>query len=360
MDYARAMLLRTAALRALGLALCLALVGATCGQGTLGVMPGVVNDPGNLSLRKAILSYATGSLCNEMQKRSVPLRLRDEDPVTGRFYPTSCAAQELANGNLFVQFGGSGFVWTNLTKRMSFDASAAVEYDEDFLMDGATMYVYFRQRSTTAASFTTKLIEQPSAVSIGGVSLAQGSAYANALGGQLLKTELARGFTVIRDDDGAVQFGLGVVPKGERPGAPYQRRDNGKLVLANERTEIHQNQRDYIGPLELPGSGDALTLTVSVEGAPGVDVILVPRVLGEQWLQPYMTQAAPTPPPWPPLLDEPVYSGVLWRRTIALPKGQYYLVIDNTAAAGRTQPTTYALDDRAATVSYAVEVGDAP
>jgi hypothetical protein len=354
------MLLRTAALRALGLSLCLALLGAKCGQGTLGVMPGVVNDPANLPLRKAILSYATSTLCNEMQKRSVPLRLRDEDPVIGRFYPSSCAAQELANGNLFVQFGGSGVVWTNLTKRMSFDASAAVEYDHDFLMDGSTMYVYFRQRSTTAASFTTRLIEQPAALSVGGVSLAQGGAFTSALGGQLLKTELARGFTVVREDDGAVQFGLGVVEKGKRPRAPYERRDNGKLLLANERTEVHQNQRDYIGPLEVPGSGEALTLTLALEGAPGVDVMLVPRVLGEQWLQPYTTQAAPTAPPWPPLLDEPVYSGVPWRRTVALPKGQYYLIIDNTAAAGRTQPTTYALDDRAALVSYAVEVGEAP
>ncbi|WP_437895020.1 hypothetical protein [Sorangium sp. So ce124] len=357
------MLFRTAALRALGLALCLSLLGTVCGacgQGALGVMPGVVNDPGNLSLRRAILAFATSQLCSEMRKRSVPLRLRDEDPVTGRFYPGSCVAQELANGHLFLQFGGSGVVWTNLTKRMSFDASAAVEYDHDFLMDGDTMYVYFRQRSTTAATFTTKLIEQPSAVSLGGVSLAQGSAYANALGAQLLKTEIARGFTVIRDDDGAVQFGLGIIEKGQRPDAPYQRRDNGKLLLANERTEVHQEQRDYIGPLEIAGNGEALTLTVAVEGAPGVDVILVPRGTGEPWLQAYLTQPAPAPLTAAPLLDEPVYSGAPWRRTVPLPKGQYYLVIDNTSAAGRTQPTTYARDDRAALVSYAVEVGDAP
>jgi hypothetical protein len=112
--------LRTAALRALGLALCLALLGATCGQSTLGILPGVVNDPGNLSLRRAILGYATRRLCGEMQKRNVPLRLRDEDPVTGRFYPTSCVAQELANGHLLVQFGGSGFAWTKPKKRPRF------------------------------------------------------------------------------------------------------------------------------------------------------------------------------------------------------------------------------------------------
>jgi hypothetical protein len=91
-----------------------------------------------------------------------------------------------------------------------------------------------------------------------------------------------------------------------------------------------------------------------------VDVLLVPRAAGEQWLQAYLTQAAPPPLPAAPLLDEPVYSGAPWRRTVPLPEGQYYLVIDNTNAAGRTQPTTYARDDRAALVSYAVETGDAP
>ena len=114
-DYAAPMLFRSVALRAAGLALCLSLLGTVCGacgQGALGVMPGVVNDPGNLSLRRAILAFATSQLCSEMRKRSVPLRLRDDDPVTGRFYPGSCVAQELANGNLFLQFGGSGVVWT--------------------------------------------------------------------------------------------------------------------------------------------------------------------------------------------------------------------------------------------------------
>ena len=38
----------------------------------------------------------------------------------------------------------------------------------------------------------------------------------------------------------------------------------------------------------------------------------------------------------------------------------YYLVLDNTAAAGRTQPTGYALDDRAALVSCAVELESVP
>jgi hypothetical protein len=354
------MLPRAVALRALGLVLCLCLLGATCGQGSLAVLPGVVNNPGNLTLRREILSFGTSQLCAEMRKRSIPLRLRDEDPATGRFYPTSCLAQELANGNMFVQFGGHGFVWTNLTKRMGFDASAAVEYDQDFLMDGETMYVYFRQRATTAATFTTKLVEQQAAITVGTLPLAPGSAYANALGAQLMKTEIHRGFTVIREGDGSVQFGLGVVEKGQRPRTPYRQEDSGKLLLANERTEIHQNQRDYVGPIEVTDDDQALTLTVAIDGAPAIDVLLVTRASAEPWVQAYTTQPAPTAPSQLPLLDEPVSSGFVWRRTVALPRGLYYLVVDNTGAAGRTQPTSYALDDRAALVSYGVELGDAP
>jgi hypothetical protein len=354
------MIPRAAALRALGLALSLGLLGATCGQSGLAILPGVVNNPGNLTLRREIISFGTRQICAEMRKRSIPLRLRDEDPATGRFYPTTCIAQELADGNMFIQFGGFGFVWTNLTKRMGFDASAAVEYDHDFLMDGGTMYVYFRQRATNAAAFTTKLIEQPANLSVGNLPLAQGSAYAGALGAQIMKTMLARGFTVIRNEDGTVQFGLGIVEKGARPEAPYKREDNGKLLLANERTEVHQNQRDYVGPIEVTDDDQALTFTIAIEGAPAIDALLTTRSVGEPWVQAYATQAAPAGPPSPPLLDEPISSGGVFRRTVALPRGLYYLVLDNTAAAGRTQPTTYALDDRAALVSYAVELGDAP
>lgn len=355
------MLRRMSGRRALALLFfALTLPGATCGPSALSIMPGVVNNPGNLSLRRAMLSFAQRELCAEVQRRSVPLRLRDDDPSTGRFYPTSCFAQELATGNLMIQLGGFGFVWTNLTKRMGFEASAGVEYEQDFLMDGGTMYVYFRQRSTTAAGFTTRMIEQPGALTLGGLPLAQGSALADALGAQLLRAELSRGFTVIRDEDGSVQFGMGVVEKGQRPPEPYQRDESGRKLLANERTEVHREQRDYIGPLEISGSGEALTLTMSVDGAPGVDVLLFQRAPADPWLQAYTSQPAPAPPATAPLLDETVSAGAIWRRTVPLPRGLYYLVLDNTSTAGKTQPAGVAQDDRAALVSYGIQVGDAP
>ena len=346
---------------ALVMLLSLGSMGATCGAKTLSILPGVVNDPKNLSLRRDILAYGTSRMCAEMLRRSVPLKLRDEDPIIGRFYPQSCFTQQLGNENLFIQFSGYGYAWTNITKRMAFEASGAVEYAQDFLMDGSTMYVYFRQRSTSAAKFTTNMIEQPGASSVLGLPGAKGGqSYADAFGSQIMQNQIARGFTVIRQSDGAVEFGLGVVEMGKRPASPYRVTDTGRLLLANERTEVHQNQREFVGPLQVTDSDQALYLTVSVEGAPGVDVLIVSKAVGDAWLQTYTRQPAPTALPGSANLDEGIFSGALWRRTMAVPEGQFYVVFDNTSTAGRTQPTTFAGDDRAAMISYALELGDAP
>jgi hypothetical protein len=355
-----AMSFRASVARLCSVAFALSFVGASCGQTSLAVMPGVVNDPGNLSLRRGIFSFARGQICREVQKRSLPLKLREEDPATGRFFPMTCAAQELATGNLFLQFGGYGYAWTNITKRIGFDASAAVEYDHDFLMDGRSMYIYFREHSTSATTFGSRLVEQPPAAPVVGLPGGTPQGFLDVVGAAVLKKEISRGFTVIRDPDGSVDFGLGIVEKGKRPGSPFERKDNGRLVLANDRVEVHQAQRDHVGPFEVKGKGQALFLSVAVDGAPAIDVLVVHRGVGEAWLVQYTTTVALGPPPSPPVLDEPVTSGMVWRKTLPLPAGQYYVVLDNTAAAGRTAPPTTAGDDRAALVSYAVEVGPAP
>jgi hypothetical protein len=352
------MSIRVVIVRALCAVFLLSCLGASCGQRALGLMPGVVNDPSNLSLRRAVFEFGRSRICPEVQKRGLPLKAGDEDPVIGRFFPTTCFTQQLANNNLLVQFEGSGFAWTNLTQRMSFGASGAVEYDTDFLMDGSTMYVYFRQKSTPAANFTIKLVEQPQALTMAGTPIGVGAqGVANSLGAQLLKGEISKGFTVIRAENGDVAFGLGVIEKGGLPRAPFRVNENGQTLLANERSEVHQNQRDFVGPIEVP-SGARLSINLAIDGAPAIDVLLLPRSIGEIWLQTYTTQAVTTPPPGLPMLDEPVFSGASWHRDLTLPAGLYYLVLDNTATAGRSAPPGYARDDRAALVSYAIALDD--
>lgn len=330
-------------------------------QSLASIMPGVINDPANRTLRRELMSFATASLCTEMLKRSVGLKLRDEDPIIGRFYPRQCAVRELETGNLFIQFGGAGYAWSNLTKRIGFDASAGVEYDQDFRVHDGDLYVYFRPASVTAKKFDLRMAEQAGGTPLGPlVQIQNPQAFANQLGEGVMQQSIARGFTVIRDDDGSAWFSLGYLAPGERPPAPFTSKGSGKLLLANERIEIHQNQRDFAGPFEVPDDGMALFVTMNVEGAPGVDLLAFPRSQGEVWLESYSRVVATAGPPTPPMLDETVQAGAIYRRVIRLPRGQYYLVVDNTGTAGRSQPPSYGLDDRAAMVSLAVELDDAP
>src|SRR5262245_1062214 len=124
--------LRAALLRLLGVALATSFVGASCGQSALGVMPGVLNDPRNLSLRQSIPHYGTAQICQEVRQRSLPLRLREGEPIVGRFFPTTCSSREVSQSDLVLQFWGRGYVWTTMSQRLGFEAGSAVQYETDF------------------------------------------------------------------------------------------------------------------------------------------------------------------------------------------------------------------------------------
>jgi hypothetical protein len=47
-------------------------------------------------------------------------------------------------------------------------------------------------------------------------------------------------------------------------------------------------------------------------------------------------------------------------RSIALPQGQYYLVVDNSPYVGQAAPPANVLFDPVARVSYLISMGDAP
>jgi hypothetical protein len=326
----------------------------------LAIMPGVINRPDNKSLRFAMMKYGLETFCQEMLKRGAPLKLADDQPSIGRFYPNRCDTRivdEDANRSFLVQFGGSGYAWTNLSQRIGFDATGIVEYDPDFLLEDGTMYLYFRTKHVASTTFQPGLIENAAANL---AFLMAPGGFAEKFGQQVVAAELTRGFTVIRKSDGTVDFGLGIVEKGKTPFHPYQIRGSGKMVLANERIEVHARQRDFLGPFEVDSQGRALYLTVGVDGAEGVDVMVVPKDAGDQWLSLYIHQAMTTPPAYPPLLADVALSTQPYRKMLPVAKGRYYLVIDNTATAGRISPPANLFDDRAALVNYAVELGDTP
>ncbi len=53
---------------------------AGTGQGLLGIMPGAINDPGNRSLRRAILQYGLDQFCAQMTTHNAPLTLAADSP----------------------------------------------------------------------------------------------------------------------------------------------------------------------------------------------------------------------------------------------------------------------------------------
>jgi hypothetical protein len=322
--------------------------------------PGVINNPKNKSLRFDILKFGLDRFCFEMTRRGAPLKLNDDQPVLGRFFADSCnqtLIDDEHRKSIVVQYTGKGYGWSNVSGRIGFEATGLVEYAPDFqLHDNGSMYIYFRPRKVDSTSFRTLMVE--SAVARGGIAVF--GLNPDQFGRQIVDGQLQRGFTVIRyNDKGETDFGLGYIPKGQRPFKPFVV-DSEKLTLVNDRTEVHTGQMDFVGGFEVTESDQALYLTASVDGAPAVDAFLVPKPIGDQMIDAYVRRAGAAALPAPPLLDEPIVAGQPWKRFVPVNKGVYYLVIDHTSQVGRTMPPARTGDDRAAKVDYVVQAGDRP
>ena len=113
---------------------------ASCAQQGVGVIQGPINDPSNRTLRRDMLALGVSQFCSEAQKHSAPLKMNDDQPVVGRFFPRQCTAKTLDNGDLSVSLAGEGYAWTNVSKKVTFGMTAAAVYDQDFLMSGPTLY----------------------------------------------------------------------------------------------------------------------------------------------------------------------------------------------------------------------------
>jgi len=346
-------------------ALALALTGCaseSLGSRTVSVLgAGVMNDPSNKSLRFDILKFGLSTFCSEMLKGGAPLKFGDDEPVVGRFFAESCDSQVLdddAHKSFVVQYTGKGYAWTNVTQRLGFSSRGVVEYATDFQLRDGAMYVYFRPRLIDGAAFQTTLVE--SALAQGGLALA--GVNANQLGKHIVESQLRRGFTVIRkDSSGSTDFALGIVAPGDFPFKPFEVKRTEKQILANERTEVHIGQQDYVGAFEVTDSNQAVYLTVAVDGAPNADVLVVQKSVGDTMLDGYLHSAGGASLSTPALLDDTATQGKgLWQRFVNVDPGRYYLVIDNSAKLGKSAPDTSAKDDAATKVDYLVLVGARP
>ena len=333
---------------------------AACGnQESLGVSAlsvvsaGVVNDPANKSLRFDLLKFGLERFCVEMQRRGAPLKLSDSEPVVGRFFADSCQARvidEERRQSVIVSYSGTGYGWTNLTGRLGFSSSGSVEYAADFQQQAGAMYIYFRPRSVAGIAFRMLMIE--SAIAQIGIGVA--GVDANAIGQDIVRRQIERGFTVIRhSSQGDAEFCPGLVPLGQQPFRPFQVVHSHKLTLDDDRTEVHSGQQDIVGGLHVPGRDQKLSLNLSLDGVAAVDVLIVPETAGLALLRGYVNQAGPARLLAAPLADAELRAGQPLRVELNVQPGDYYLVLDHSAGIGRTNPPP---GDQAAKIDYLVQL----
>lgn len=328
-------------------------------MGAMGVLgPGVINDPKNRSLRFDLLKFGLDQFCREMRERGAPLKLRDDEPVIGRFFADGCNSQILDDDtrkSFIVQYTGRGYAWTNVTGRLGFSSAGLIEYAPDFQLKDGAMYVYFRPRNVASASFQTLLVES----AVARTGLAVTGTNPDQLGRSIVESQLKRGFTVIRyKSTGETEFGTGYIPLGKKPFHPFYVESEDKVTLDNDRTEVHSGQQDFIGGLIVPDDDQALTVTINVDGAPTIDVFLVPKPDADRVIDGFVRTPGATRLLAPPLLDDTAAAGPRWQRRVNVPKGVYYLLLDNSPVLGRSAPPQIMGDDRAARVDYLVEVGN--
>jgi hypothetical protein len=324
---------------------------------------GPINDPSNRTLRRNIMSFGLGQFCQQMTTRSAPLKLAPDAPVIGRFFPQHCTQQTLDNGDLWVQFDGVGYAFTNLSRKVTFTSAATIQYNQDFKCgsDNA-IYAYFDTRQTGPASppdFRILQIEQPVA------NLMQNwiAPFADNFGRQMVSGQLSQGFTVIQSDDGSTDFDVGHLPLGTHPVHPFNLHGGSRATVESQRTQVYAGERDFIGPINVQDNGRAVYLTMQLDGSPGVDVFLVPKTEGDASLQLYVNYGPVGPLAYPPRFQDVLRSGVQYQRAVPVPPGMYYVVIDNTPTAGQVAPQAslpFGVADAGAVVNYAIQIGDAP
>jgi hypothetical protein len=329
-------------------------IGADTGKGAATIIGrGVVNNPSNKSLRFDMLKFGMGEFCAELMLRGAPLRLSDGQPVIGRYFAETCNTKSidtLEKSSVVVQFGGHGFAWTAATGRLGFRVQGLLELAPDFRIREEAMYVYFRPIQVDTSDFELLMTENTlaqAAVNLAGVSEKE-------LGQSIINAQLGRGFTAIRyDADGHTDFALGVVDEGARPFRPFTVRVSPRRTDANGRTEIFSGQQDFLGKIRVK-KGDAITLTLRVEGTEGVDFSLISEKAGRPYLDQYIRSAGTQPMQVVPSFQATALSGAPTRAQVRVPSGDYYLVLDHSNAWGAVTPGENSLPAR---VDYLLQTG---
>lgn len=326
------------------------LFGSACYRDTINNSPG---------LRWWLFSnFGATRVCPEMLKRGAPLKLVEGGNTIGRYFPERCVTQvNDATQTVTLQFGGTGFAWTPLAGRIHFGADAAIEYRMDFYLGEDATYVWGKsQRILSGPNFQVLTVENKVA---DWAARSPVGYLATVFGNQIVASKLAEGFTVVRSEDGD-EFALGYLAPPARPKRPFDTEKGDRFAYSNETTEVQAEQVDFLGPFDVVEEDQALFLRLLGRG-PAVDVLVVRRGAGDLWRRGLQLGAPLGPPPEPPVSGFGLQPGAEVRQKIALPQGQYYVVIDNSSRVGLISPPFNllgALGANVATVSYAVELGE--
>jgi hypothetical protein len=291
---------------------------------------GIINN--NPDLRWWLFSrYGANRICPEMEKRSVPLRLADGAPTIGRFFPGTCSVEINERGRtIVVRVSGTGYGYVVPAKRVGFAINAAVEYRPDFVIAGDDTYLWARvNRIVDGPHFQTGSIENPVMDAMG--NLPGFGNLSDFMGKQSVGGALARGFTVIHNEERGDDFTLGIIQPPTRPVHPFQVNTNERMTFANETTDVYATQRDFLGPFEVAKEGQSIFLSTTVQGPP-INVVVVTKAVGDAWRDAYQRGApGAAPPPGPVVYSNVVAPGAVDTRRYNVPPGLYYVVLDNNA-----------------------------
>jgi hypothetical protein len=302
-------------------------------------------------------NFGASRMCPEMLKTGLPLRLQNGQPAVGRFFPAQCSyAVDEGRHTVAVSFAGTGYGYMTPAKRIGFSVSGTVELRPGIQLAGDKAYVFGQfNRIIAGPTFNVAYIENPVvdvAANLPGIG-----SVANLFGNQVIAGELTRGFTVVNSDKGN-DFALGILTPPQMPTHPFDTTTSDRYTFANETVEIHQNERDYLGPFEVPEAGKTLFLTLSNQG-PALDVMVVPKYVGDSWRDQYQ-RGMLAPPPGAVIAGGPLQANMSDSRRYALPQGSFYVVLDNTSAAGLVNPpaSIIPLADAMSRVSYVAQLGE--
>src|SRR6185295_15355329 len=166
----------------------------------------------------------------------------------GRFFPSNCQVQvDDARKAIVMNVAGTGYVFMSYTRRIGFSVSMGVEYLPDFKLDDDATYVWGKfSRFIVQPNLQILGVENPV------INLASQTPFgsvAGIIGNGLVASEIGKGFTVVRQEDGD-DFTLGHLDPPAKPARQFKSGDD-HVVLGSDLTEVHGQARDFLGPFEV-------------------------------------------------------------------------------------------------------------